>query len=149
MSLDPKPHRRSPSPRGLTPARQQALDILIKANRPVGAYEMIELMSDAKGKRPAPISVYRALAYLLDNGLAHRLASQNAFVICGHAHGAEEPVVFLICEQCGEVKEATSAGLARELTALATSAGFAPRTRVVEIAGRCERCAAGDKISHS
>ncbi|MFY9627588.1 MAG: transcriptional repressor [Methylocystis sp.] len=143
MSLEPKPHGHSPFPRGLTPARQQALDILIKANRPVGAYEMIELMSGAKGKRPAPISVYRALAYLLDNGLAHRLASQNAFVVCGHAHGAEEPVVFLICEQCGEVKEATSPELARELAALAGAAGFTPRTRVVEIAGRCVRCGAG------
>jgi Fur family zinc uptake transcriptional regulator len=126
--------------RGLTPARKRALDILVRANRPVGAYEMIEMMADAEGKRPAPISVYRALGYLLDNGLAHRLASMNAFVVCGHAHGAEEPVLFLICEQCGEVKEATSPGLARELAALAGEAGFSPRTRVVEIAGRCARC---------
>ncbi len=101
---------------------------------------MVELMRDAKGKRPAPISVYRALAYLLDHGFAHRLASQNAFVVCGHAHGAEEPVVFLICEQCGEVKEATSPSFARELAELALAADFAPRSRVVEIAGRCGRC---------
>jgi Fur family transcriptional regulator, zinc uptake regulator len=141
MNSESKPHRHPPSPHRLTPARQQALDILIKANRPIGAYEMIELMVDAKGKRPAPISVYRALGYLLDNGLAHRLASQNAFVVCGHAHDAEEAVVFLICEQCGEVKEATSSELSRELAAVAKAAGFAPRTRVVEIAGRCERCA--------
>ena len=128
---------------GLTPARQRALDIPIEANRPVGAYEMIDLMADAGGKRPAPVSVYRALAFLLDNGLAHRLESKNAFVVCGHAHGAEEPVVFLICEHCGEVKEATSAGLSRELAALTGAAGFRARTRVVEIAGRCARCAGG------
>ncbi len=127
----------------LTPARRRALEALMKANRPVGAYEMIDLMAEANGKRPAPISVYRALAYLLDNGLAHRLASKNAFVVCGHDHGAEDPVIFLICEDCGEVKEATSPGLARELAALAGAAGFAPRTRVMEIAGRCERCARG------
>jgi len=132
-----------PSSRGLTPARRRALDILTKANRPVGAYEMIELMADAKGKRPAPISVYRALGYLLDNGLAHRLASKNAFVVCGHAHGAEEPVIFLICEQCGEVIEATSPGLAQELAEMAARAEFSPRTRVIEIAGRCARCAGG------
>lgn len=126
----------------LTPARQRALDILTRANRPVGAYEMIDLMAGADGKRPAPVSVYRALGYLLDNGLAHRLESKNAFVVCGHCHGAEEPVVFLICEQCGEVKEATSPGLARELGALAAAAAFRARTRVVEIAGRCAKCAA-------
>ncbi|QGM46280.1 Fur family transcriptional regulator [Methylocystis heyeri] len=143
MNPESKSHGHPPAPRRLTPARQQALDILIKANRPVGAYEMIELMVDARGKRPAPISVYRALGYLLDNGLAHRLASQNAFVVCGHSHDAEEAVVFLICEACGEVKEATSSELSLELAAVAKSAGFSPRTRVVEIAGLCERCAAG------
>ncbi len=127
---------------GLTPARQRALDILTRANRPVGAYEMIDLMAGADGKRPAPVSVYRALGYLLDNGLAHRIESKNAFVVCGHAHGDEEPVVFLICEACGEVKEATSAGLARELAALAGETRFSARTRVIEIAGRCARCEA-------
>jgi Fur family zinc uptake transcriptional regulator len=127
--------------RGLTPVRRAALDILTEANRPVGAYEMIDLMADAQGKRPAPISVYRALGYLLDHGLAHRLASRNAFVVCGHSHGAEEPVIFLICETCGDVTEATSPALTRELAGLAAAAGFRPRTRVVEIAGRCERCA--------
>jgi Fur family transcriptional regulator, zinc uptake regulator len=141
MSSHP-PHDAGKIP-GLTPARQRALDILIEANRPVGAYEMIDLMADAGGKRPAPVSVYRALAFLLDHGLAHRLESKNAFVVCGHAHGAEEPVVFLICEGCGEVKEATSAGLSRELSALTGAAGFRARTRVVEIAGRCARCAGG------
>ena len=126
---------------GLTPARRRALDVLTQANRPVGAYEMIDLRAVADGKRPAPVSVYRALAFLLDNGLAHRLESKNAFVVCGHAHAAGEPVVFLICEQCGEVKEATSPGLTRELTTLCGAAGFRARTRVVEIAGRCAHCA--------
>ena len=126
---------------GLTPARRRALDVLTQANRPVGAYDMIDLMAVADGKRPAPVSVYRALTFLLDNGLAHRLESKNAFVVCGHAHAAGEPVVFLICEQCGEVKEATSPGLTRELTTLCGAAGFRARTRVVEIAGRCAHCA--------
>jgi Fur family zinc uptake transcriptional regulator len=134
-------HTKSEGARGLTPARRRALEVLTKANRPVGAYEMMDLLADAKGKRPAPISVYRALAYLLDHGLAHRLASQNAFVVCGHAHGAEEPVIFLICEDCGEVTEATSAALTGELAALAAKSRFRPRTRVLEVAGRCERCA--------
>jgi Fur family zinc uptake transcriptional regulator len=128
---------------GMTPARRRALDILTDANRPIGAYEMIELMADAGGKRPAPVSVYRALAFLLDHGLAHRLESKNAFVVCGHAHAAGEPVVFLICEACGEVKEATSPGLAAALAALTGAADFRARTRVVEIAGRCARCAEG------
>ena len=130
---------RTAAPTGMTPARKRALEVLASAGRPVGAYEMIDLMAQ-NGKRPAPISVYRALGYLMDNGLAHRLASKNAFVACGHEHAAEEPVIFLICEGCGEVEEATSEGLAGELAALAGQSGFAPRTRVVEIVGRCKNC---------
>lgn len=128
---------------GLTPARRRALEALERANRPVGAYELADLMADASGKRPAPVSVYRALAFLLDNGLAHRLESKNAFVVCGHAHAAGEPIVFLICEACGDVAEATSPDLARDLAALTAAADFRARTRVVEIAGRCARCADG------
>jgi len=123
----------------LTPARRKMLDILARAGRPVGAYELVDLMAES-GKRPAPISVYRALGYLTEKGLAHRLASKNAFVACGHRHDAGEPVVFLICDRCGEVEEATSAGVAAELTALAEASGFSARARVVEIAGRCARC---------
>lgn len=128
-------------PRGLTPARRAALDILVKANRPVGAYEMIDLLAGESGKRPAPISVYRALGYLLDQGLAHRLASRNAFVVCGHDHADGEPVIFFICEACGEVQEATSPELAHALAGSSQSVGFEPHTRVIEIAGRCARCA--------
>jgi Fur family zinc uptake transcriptional regulator len=141
MESHPKRNVTEKAVKDLTPARRRALDVLTKANRPVGAYEMMDLLADAEGKRPAPISVYRALAYLLDHGLAHRLASQNAFVVCGHTHGAEEPVIFLICEHCGEVTEATSAALTGELAALAAKSGFRPRTRVLEVAGHCERCA--------
>jgi Fur family zinc uptake transcriptional regulator len=132
--------------RGLTPARRAALDILTRANRPVGAYEMIDLLAEASGKRPAPISVYRALGYLLDQGLAHRLASRNAFVVCGHDHAGDEPVIFFICDDCGEVREATSPALAGALSGASRAVGFEPRTRVLEIAGRCARCAESTRL---
>ena len=144
MTTHEAKHAHAPAEKiaGMTPARQRALDILTKANRPLGAYEMIDLIAEAEGgKRPAPVSVYRALAFLLDNGLAHRIESKNAFVVCGHHHDAEEPVIFLICEQCGEVKEATSPSLTRELAALAARSAFSVRSRVIEIGGRCARCA--------
>jgi len=125
----------------LTNARQRILDELCAAGRPVGAYEMIDRLADATGKRPAPISVYRALDFLVDNGLVHRLASRNAFLACAHGHGDREPVVFLICDVCGAVAEATSSSVNRALAAVADSAGFAPRSRMIEIAGRCAKCA--------
>jgi Fur family zinc uptake transcriptional regulator len=124
----------------LTPGRRRVLDALHSARRPLGAYELIERVATDTGKRPAPISVYRALDFLLDNGLVHRLASRNAFMACEHGHAAREPVAFLICEACGAVTEVTSEELRSSLDALADAAHFTPQARVIEVAGRCAAC---------
>ena len=126
----------------LTPGRRRILEILASEGRPLGAYEMIDRVAQATGKRPAPISIYRALDFLLENSLIHRLASRNAYLACGHGHAAQEPIVFLICEVCGEVVEATSAAMCGSLAELARQAKFSPRAQVMEVAGRCRTCAA-------
>lgn len=125
----------------LTPSRRRILEILANEGRPLGAYEMIDRVAEATGKRPAPISIYRALDFLLENSLVHRLASCNAYLACGHGHAAQEPIVFLICEICGEVVEATSKELRGSLAELSAKAKFAPRATVMEVAGRCRVCA--------
>jgi Fur family zinc uptake transcriptional regulator len=124
----------------LTPGRQRILTILAREGRPLGAYDLIEKVAEETGKRPAPISIYRALDFLLENSLVHRLASRNMFLACGHAHEAQEPIVFLICEHCGGVVEATSKDLRGSLAGLAAQARFAPRATMMEVAGRCEAC---------
>ena len=126
----------------LTPGRRRILEILAHESRPLGAYEMIDRVAAATGKRPAPISIYRALDFLLENGLVHRLASRNAYLACGHGHPVKEPIVFLICDVCGDVVEATSAEMRGSLAELARKAKFSPRAQVMEVAGRCRVCAA-------
>jgi Fur family transcriptional regulator, zinc uptake regulator len=126
----------------LTPGRRRILEILAREGRPLGAYELIDRVADVTGKRPAPISIYRALDFLLENGLIHRLASRNAYLACGHGHAAQEPIVFLICEVCGAVAESTSPAIRRALGELAAEARFSPRAQVMELAGRCQACAA-------
>jgi Fur family transcriptional regulator, zinc uptake regulator len=126
----------------LTPGRRRILEILAREGRPLGAYEMIDRVAEATGKRPAPISVYRALDFLLETGLIHRLASRNAYLACGHGHAATEPIGFLICEMCGEVVEAASPAIRGILGALADEAKFSPRVQVMEVAGRCRACTA-------
>ncbi|MDB5543981.1 MAG: Fe2+/Zn2+ uptake regulation protein-like protein [Hyphomicrobiales bacterium] len=126
----------------LTPSRQLVLDKLCAAARPVGAYEMIDILAAETGKRPAPVYVYRALDFLLENGLVHRLASRNAYMACAHQHGRSAPVAFLICEKCGRVTEATSPEVDEGLGRLAQESGFVAKAQVVEITGRCKDCAA-------
>jgi Fur family zinc uptake transcriptional regulator len=123
----------------LTPIRRQVLEALLTSHKPLGAYEIIDLLA-AAGGRPAPITIYRALDFLRDNGLVHRLESRNAFIACIHNHDSEALVVFLICESCGAVGEAPSAAAAETLRAAARAAGFTPKTPVIEIAGVCAHC---------
>src|SRR5215467_12558062 len=123
----------------LTPIRRHVLAALLVSHRPLGAYEIMERLAP-KGPRPAPITVYRALEFLRDHGLIHRIESRNAFVACVHNHASAEPVVFLICERCGTVGEAASAEVAATLRSAAKAAGFTPKSPVIEIAGVCAHC---------
>jgi Fur family transcriptional regulator, zinc uptake regulator len=123
----------------LTPIRRQVLEALLASHNPLGAYEIIERLADKNG-RPAPITVYRALDFLRDNGLVHRIASRNAFVACGHNHGGDDLVVFLICERCGAVGEASGGAVTEALKASARAAGFSPKSPIIEIAGICSHC---------
>jgi Fur family zinc uptake transcriptional regulator len=123
----------------LTPIRRDVLGTLLASHQPLGAYEILERLAPA-GPRPAPITVYRALEFLRENGFVHRIESRNAFVACVHAHVAGDLVVFLICERCGEVGEASSAELAATVKSAARSAGFTPKSPVIEISGICTHC---------
>ena len=124
----------------LTAIRRQVLEALLVSHKPLGAYEIIERAG--KSPRPAPITVYRALSFLRDQGLVHRIESRNAFVACVGNHSSEDPVVFLICERCGDVGEAQSAAVAENLKNAARAAGFTPKAPVIEIPGICAHCRA-------
>ncbi len=126
----------------LTPSRQALLDILCEEARPLGAYDLIDRMAERSGKRPAPITVYRVLDYLVENSLAHRLSSRNAYMACAHHHDEGEPLAFLICDQCGGVSEQTSPALGTALDSLADDVSFKRRTQVIELTGTCATCQA-------
>ena len=124
----------------LTPMRREVLEALYATHRPLGAYDLAEVLAQKDGRRLAPITIYRALDFLMDQGLAHRLASRNAFIACPHGHGAGELVAFLICETCGGVDELSSSGVAGAISELLAHEGFEPQLQVLEISGRCAHC---------
>jgi Fur family zinc uptake transcriptional regulator len=125
----------------LTPIRRRVLEALLATHLPLGAYELIDRLA-VQGARPAPITVYRALDFLREQGLVHRIESRNAFIACVHNHETGDPVVFLICEKCGTVGEAASAAVADTIKSASRAAGFSPRTPVIEISGICAHCKA-------
>jgi Fur family zinc uptake transcriptional regulator len=122
-----------------TPIRRQVLAALASSHRPLGAYEVIDELAKSM-QRPAPITVYRALDFLMANGLVHRIESRNAYLACVHDHDAAALVAFLICERCGSVGEIPAAPVAQSLSAAARASGFVPKLSVVEITGTCAHC---------
>lgn len=125
----------------LTPMRRKVLETLAASHKPLGAYEIMDAVA-AGGPRPAPITVYRALDFLISNALVHRIESRNAFLACAHNHDRASVVAFLICEGCGDVGEAPGGDIATSVSAAAKGAGFSPKMSVVEITGLCAHCCA-------
>src|ERR1700749_2791169 len=77
-----------------TPIRRQVLQALLSSHRPLGAYEVIDELAKSM-PRPAPITVYRALDFLMANGLVHRIESRNAYLAWAHDHDQASLVSFL------------------------------------------------------
>lgn len=122
----------------LTPLRRRVLEIVWQSHRPLGAYAILEVLG-GEGRSAAPPTVYRALDFLLENGLVHRIASLNAFVGCrrpGHAGGGQ----FLICQRCGNAAELNDDGVERAIGRSAASTGFEVERHTVEVAGLCPEC---------
>ena len=122
-----------------TPIRRQVLAALLSSHRPLGAYEVIDELAKSM-QRPAPITVYRALDFLMENGLVHRIESRNAYLACAHDHDTAAMVAFLICDRCGSVGEIPASVVAQSLNSAVRATGFAPKLSVVEITGTCAHC---------
>ncbi len=124
----------------LTRQRGIVLRLLCAADKPLTAYDLLERMR-ASIPNPAPPTVYRALDFLLEQGLVHKLESLHAYVGCthpDHPHAGQ----FLICADCGGVAEVEDPSIAESIRAAERAAGFHTERPVVELLGTCARCAA-------
>ncbi|MCX7373812.1 MAG: Fur family transcriptional regulator [Alphaproteobacteria bacterium] len=123
----------------LTPLRRQVLGLVLAAEQPIGAYALLERLKTARGPA-APPTIYRALDFLLEQGLVHKLERLNSFTGCvaaGHSHAHQ----FLICTRCGQATELHDHAIEHALQHAAEHAGFRPERMTVEIEGLCAACA--------
>jgi Fur family zinc uptake transcriptional regulator len=131
----------------LTDLRRQVLRLILSASQPIGAYALLDQL---RAERPgaAPPTVYRALDFLQQQGLVHRVERLNAFVGCTGAeahhacgHGHDHPHQFLICSLCGATAEICDSRVSEAVAAAAMAAGFRTMRMTVEVEGRCAACA--------
>ena len=122
----------------LTDVRRRVLEILLERHQAMGAYDILEVLRE-EGLGSQPPVVYRALDFLVANGLAHKIERLNAFVACGHPEGDCAPA-FLICRSCEKVAEAQATPADGALGACAAEVGFVIERAVVEAVGLCPSC---------
>lgn len=127
----------------LTAIRRQVLREVWGSHAPIGAYDILAALNK-EGGRTAPMAVYRALEFLMENGLVHRIASLNAFVGCAHPD-RDHAAGFLICRECGCAAELESESVSKALGAELTARGFTVDSQVIELSGTCPHCSAGQK----
>lgn len=121
-----------------TALRRRVLALVWDSHRPIGAYEILGRLGD-EGRTAAPPTVYRALDFLIEAGLVHRLDSLNAFIGCpdpDHVHTGQ----FLICRECRTVVELDDGDIKSLVASKAEALGFTAVKQVLEIEGLCNSC---------
>lgn len=123
----------------LTPIRKKVLELTWKSHKPIKAYEILAQLSSEDFIEKPP-TVYRALDFLLDKNLIHRIESQNTYVGCNLKHHGLDSK-FFICDACNEVEELAESRINKALTEASKKQGFIPKLVNVEIHGTCAQCA--------
>ena len=126
--------------RGLrfTELRRRVLTLVWDSHKPIGAYEILDKLG-IEGRAAAPPTVYRALDFLIEAGLVHRLDSLNAFIGCpdpSRSHTGQ----FMICRQCRTVLELHDAEIEAVVAGKAEKLGFTAVHQVLEVQGLCADC---------
>lgn len=122
----------------LTPVRRRVLEILLEEHKALGAYDVLQRLA-AEGFGNQPPVAYRALEFLVDHGLAHRIRRLNAFAACMHP-GEEHAPVFLICKHCNSVAETAASHVRAALDKAAETVGFQIERANIEAVGTCPAC---------
>lgn len=132
----------------LTALREQVLELIWQNHKPLGAYTLMDMLAAASTRRVAPPTVYRALDFLLEQGLVHRINCLNAFIGCPSPEQKHQSH-FLICRLCNTAVELDNAKLNRDIQHCAGEAGFTVESHSLEVMGICPSCSAAKGASQA
>ena len=122
-----------------TDMRRRVFTLIWQSHKAVTAYELLDALT-SEGQRVQPPTVYRALEFLTDLGLVHRIESLNAYFGCDRPD-CDHLGQYFICTQCGRVAEAVNEDMSNAVRKAAGNVGFTIQTTTVEIKGLCHDCA--------
>lgn len=122
----------------LTPIRHKVLELIWNSHKAIKAYDLLDLIRPINDAAK-PSTVYRALDFLLEQGLIHRVESLNAFVGC-RSSGTQHDQLLLICTVCHNIEERPAGNVFKALSDEMQNADFSPQRKTIEIHGLCKNC---------
>ena len=125
----------------MTALRREIVGIFAGADQPLGAYAIIQKLSEAQNRIVAPPTVYRTLDFLVDNGFVVKIESRQAYVACDHlGHDHYHHGIVFSCTRCGRTVEVDSRAIDKEIGVVAQRLGFTIERKVLEVDGLCAEC---------
>ncbi|MGR8929438.1 MAG: transcriptional repressor [Gammaproteobacteria bacterium] len=128
----------------LTPIRHKILELILTSHKAIKAYDLLDQIRPINDAAK-PSTVYRALDFLLEQGLIHRVESLNAFVGC-HSSGTRHDQVLLICTVCRNIEERAAPNVFNAVSNEMKNAAFSPQRKTIEIQGLCKNCSKKSQI---
>lgn len=134
----------------LTQLRRQVLLLIWQSHKPLGAYTLIDMLAASEQRRIAPPTVYRALEFLLELGLIHRINSLNAYIGCSNPQSHLDSQhastnYFFICSRCHNSQEMMNPALSNTIINAGKEIDFLPQQQWLEVTGLCPQCQDDDE----
>lgn len=122
----------------LTTIRRRVLELICSSHKAIGAYELLDLFREEDSKAK-PITIYRALDFLMEVGLVHKIESLNAFIGCLQAETKHQSVI-LICDNCKNAFEIDATSIYQTIFLMSKRIQFTPASLTIELHGLCFSC---------
>ena len=122
----------------LTDIRRHVLELICANHKAIGAYKLLDLFREQDPKAK-PVTIYRALDFLMEAGLVHKIESLNAFIACLQAEHQHMSAI-LICDQCKNAYEIDATSAYESLFSLSEAVQFKPQCLTLELHGICASC---------
>ena len=118
----------------LTPIRRHVYKCLLQADTPIGAYEILDMLDGVGAAKPP--TVYRALDWLIDIGLAKKIESISKYIAKTSQADAEQ-LALLLCKTCGHAEPFDAGPVLQSIGDFVKAKGFQKDQTIIEIIGQC------------
>jgi Fur family zinc uptake transcriptional regulator len=126
-----------------TKPRKLVLEILEEVEKPLSPYDIQGILRQ-RGKYLNHVTIYRILGLLCHLNLAHKMLSSGGYVKCS-LDATEGCHRFMVCQDCGAIKEFADEGLCQKENEFAQNLGFHTEHHLCEFSGLCSDCSESRK----